>query len=39
MDTKEMSMLIDFTVQEAKQQGIETLPPNEIERIKQLWGT
>ena len=39
MDTKEMSMLIDFTVQEAKQQGIETLPPNEIERMKQLWGT
>lgn len=39
MDTKEMSRLIDLVVTEAKQQGIETLTPDEIERMKQLWGT
>ena len=38
MDTKEMSRLIDLVVTEAKQQGIETLTPDEIERMKQLWG-
>lgn len=37
-DTKEMSMLIDDAVQEAKEQGIETLPPAEIERLKNEWG-
>jgi len=36
-DTKEMSRLIDGTVQEAKQLGIETLPPAEIERLKEEW--
>lgn len=35
-DTKEMSVLLDHTVQEAKELGIETLPPKEIERIKNL---
>ena len=34
-----MSRLIDLVVTEAKQQGIETLTPDEIERMKQLWGT
>lgn len=33
----EMAHLIDGTVQEAKQQGIETLPPQELERLKQTW--
>ena len=38
MDTKEMSRLIDLVVTEAKQQGIETLTPNELERMKATWG-
>lgn len=33
----EMAHLIDGTVQEAKKQGIETLPPQELERLKQTW--
>lgn len=33
----EMAHLIDGTVQEAKKQGIETLPPQELERLKQAW--
>lgn len=37
-DTKEMSVLIDAVVQDAKALNIETMTPNEIERIKQLWG-
>lgn len=37
-DTKEMSVLIDGTVQEAKDLGIETATPDEIERMKQQWG-
>lgn len=36
-DTKEMSVLIDGTVQEAKQLGIETLPPDELRRLKEQW--
>lgn len=36
-NTKEMSVLIDGVVQEAKNLGIETLPPYEIERMKQQW--
>ncbi len=36
-DTKEMSILIDGTVMEAKQLEIQTLSPNEIERLKNLW--
>ena len=36
-DTKEMSVLIDGTVQEAKQLGIETLPPEELERMMSAW--
>lgn len=38
-NTKEMSILIDGTVQEAKDLGIETLPPYEIERLKAEWNT
>lgn len=37
--TKEMSRLIDAVIYECKQQGIETMTPNEIEEIKQKWGT
>ena len=36
-NTKEMSILIDGTVEEAKALGVQTLSPNEIERIKSLW--
>ena len=38
-DTKEMSILIDNIVQEAKQLDIETMTPDEIENLKSLWGT
>lgn len=37
-NTKQMANFIDYIVQEAKEQGIETLPPEEIERLKSLWG-
>ena len=36
-NTKEMSILIDGIVQEAKQLDIETLTPDEISRIKEMW--
>ena len=36
-NTEEMSILIDGVVQEAKEQGIETETPDEIERLKSLW--
>ena len=36
-DTREMSILIDGIVSEAKELGIETIPPNEIERLKTMW--
>ena len=36
-DTAEMSRLIDGTVGEAKELGIETLPPDELERMKSAW--
>lgn len=37
-DTKEMSILIDGTVEEAKDLGIDTVSPTEIEEMKQRWG-
>lgn len=37
-DTAEMSRLIDAIVEDCKAQGIETRPPDEIERMKQQWG-
>lgn len=37
-DTKEMSRLIDGTVADAKELGIETLPPAELARMKERWG-
>lgn len=36
-DTKEMSILIDGTVQEAKDLGIETIPPAELQRMMSAW--
>lgn len=36
-DTAEMSQFIDMLVQEAKELGIETLTPDELERMKQSW--
>ncbi len=36
-NTYEMSKLIDGTVQDAKEQGIETATPDELERMKQQW--
>lgn len=38
MDSREMSRLIDGTVLEAKNLGIETLPPSELERMSLKWG-
>jgi len=37
-DTKEMSVLIDGIVQEAKDLGIETMTPQELEILKSKWG-
>lgn len=37
-NTKEMSRLIDYIVEEAKEQNIEVLPPNELQSIKEAWG-
>lgn len=37
-DTREMSILIDGTVHEAKAQGIDTLTPAEIAEMKERWG-
>lgn len=36
-DTKQMSHFIDCIVQEAKELGIETMPPEEIERMLETW--
>ena len=36
-NTAEMARLIDGTVSEAKELGIETLPPDELMRLKERW--
>lgn len=36
-DTKEMSRLIDAVVVDCKEQGIETMTPEELARLKQQW--
>ena len=36
-NTKEMAIFIDGIVEEAKQMDIETLPPAELERLKERW--
>lgn len=38
MDKAEMARLIDSTVEEAKQLGIETRTPDELAELKSLWG-
>lgn len=38
-DSLRMARLIDGLIQDAKEQGIETRTPDEIERMKQQWGT
>jgi len=37
-DTKQMSILIDGVVNDAQELGIETKTPDELEKIKSLWG-
>lgn len=37
-DTKEMSQFLDMVVQIAKSEGIDTATPDEIARMKALWG-
>lgn len=37
-DTREMSIFIDGVVSEAKELGIQTMTPNEIAKMKALWG-
>jgi hypothetical protein len=36
-NSREMAILIDGIISEAKEMGIETLPPDEIKRIKEMW--
>ena len=36
-DTREMSVFIDGIVEECKEQGIETMTPRELERLKTAW--
>lgn len=36
-DTREMAILIDGIVAEAQALDIDTLPPNEVEHLKELW--
>lgn len=36
-DSKEMAVLIDGIIDEAKYLGIETLPPDEVARMKERW--
>lgn len=37
-NSKEMARFIDDVVQEAKNLGIETMTPNELARLKAMWG-
>lgn len=36
-DSREMSILIDGIISEAKEMGIETMTPAEVARLKELW--
>lgn len=36
-DTRQMSRLIDLIVQECRQQGIETMTPEQLARLKEEW--
>ncbi|NYB73882.1 hypothetical protein HZF24_06980 [Sedimentibacter hydroxybenzoicus DSM 7310] len=37
-DTKEMSLLLDEIITQAKELGINTMTPKEIEQLKERWG-
>lgn len=37
-DTREMSVIIDYIVQECNELGIETMSPKELESLKNGWG-
>ena len=37
MNTREMAILIDGVISEAKELGIETLPPDELKALKTAW--
>lgn len=37
-DTKQMSVLIDGVISECQELGIDTLPPDEIQDLKNKWG-
>lgn len=37
-DTKEMAHFLDMVVDEAKGLGIETMPPDELQRMMDMWG-
>ena len=37
-DTKDFSILLDGVVSECKELGIETLPPHELQMLKERWG-
>jgi hypothetical protein len=37
LDSKEMSILIEGTVADAKELGIDTMTPNQIERMVNAW--
>jgi hypothetical protein len=37
-DTEQMSRLIDLIVQDCKEQGIETMTPGELAKLKAMWG-
>lgn len=37
-NTKQMSRLIDMVIYDCKEQGVETMTPAEIERLKAMWG-
>lgn len=36
-DTRQMARLIDLVIQECRQQGIETMTPEELERLVGMW--
>lgn len=37
-DTKEMAHFIDMIINDCEEVGIETMTPDEVERLKQTWG-
>lgn len=37
-DTAQMSRLIDLIVEDCKEQGVETMTPAELDRLKEAWG-